>query len=151
MSIDQNYLVTDPKWIKILRQWEEIEKKCTNCGVLFKEINNIGQWKCMGHTRDWNDIGNGLNYGPNKWDCCGSTNRKKMNGVMYPNGCTRCDHTTLSSRLTNIDDIPLPVVLYSAVNPKSESILSEKELPKDKKNTQTITSYIFVRRYDWKR
>jgi len=77
--------------------WKEIPLYCRN-GHYYRQIDNLGQWKCKQHATDFNPRSN-------QWPCCG----KPRHNI----GCVPADHNTKDFRYTTDHNVyGMPAQLY---------------------------------------
>jgi len=78
-------------------------QECSTCKHHFREINNLGNWKCRKHTGSLRlhyflDVSDAVEI----WDCCNTSptpyvyctfdGRRRTNPLFSTVACTRCDH-----------------------------------------------------------
>lgn len=79
------------------------EQECYTCKKKFKEIDNLGLWKCKKHrgalrdvffkdVEDLVPIWNCCNRSPMPYVWCTTTQSKKRNPLFNTKPCTKCDH-----------------------------------------------------------
>lgn len=127
----------DAFWDRELTDWENLNLKCARCGVPFREIDNIGQWKCSQHCSvSVPTVGE-------VWSCCG----RPVKAWIRPNeGCVKADHSPNTAPFSNEDDIPLPKIIAQYANPKKQAIV-----PSDSPDNivgNNSTDQVIIRRYD---
>ena len=124
---------------KLLVEWLTVVNECVKCKVLFKEINNIGFWRCSQHTAV---SVNGI------YPCCG---RKIsiVGSTTINNGCVPADHNSQSkcpyTRINNVE-IPAPIIKKWFDVSKLKGIIVE-EFEERRKKRQTGVK---IARYDYK-
>lgn len=115
----------DPAW-KTERLKMLINKYiCVRCGNDFRDIDNIGSWKCTQHA--YANLLNGeLIPGQHLWPCCGKPVKvDRLTDI----GCVPCDHTIKKMPWEDMDDINIPQAIVStdfvSINPKA--MIDEKK------------------------
>jgi hypothetical protein len=152
MASDLKSIIRDPTWIKIIYKWETEELRCVNCGLPYKEIDNIGKWKCKQHVSLWNDRVRGIKYGPDCWDCCGD--KVNFAGIkhvpMKPRGCVPADHTTNPTAYTITNDVPIPANIFALIQPIQSSVLDPTNNDySDVLPSHLLSSHLIIRRFKW--
>lgn len=145
------YFMLDKEWKDVVKRWQTLLLECARCGTLYKEIDNIGTWKCHQHSLGWNYQGKGTFREKSQWDCCGEKMKHNLPGD--PRGCVRGDHSPDDVVYSRKDDIVLPNVVLnfivtqpkSTIRDKNERIL-ENYYPTD----EEFDDNVIVRRFDWK-
>jgi hypothetical protein len=77
---------TTPYWEETVRLWREVPLKCKN-GHWYKEINNLGQWRCTQHACQDYD------YSKGEWPCCRKTGVTEAGCIPADHNCTRWPFT----------------------------------------------------------
>lgn len=99
----------------LLNLWIVETRTCTSCGENYKEIDNLGSWRCAQHPLE-------AIYDQRKgyavYQCCG---KKKIGRSLGTNGCVRSDHTVLNIPYYDMHDIKLPKNLANIMPPYRES------------------------------
>lgn len=138
------------QWLQLLKDWSSLDQMCGRCGQHYKEIENIGSWRCKQHAREWNSFTNGTFYGANAWDCCGS--KFHENNSEYARACVPSDHNRLDFGYEKPEnDVVIPrVFLKYLVHMRPEALLDEERLADYMAITNEIlpSEYVVVRRYN---
>jgi hypothetical protein len=147
LDYDLDVIVPDDRWRGIIYNWQNKIHRCTNCRKEYLEIENIGQWKCMQHTSQWNTLENPGKYrAENRWDCCGKTIYRYRGPPNF--GCIRCDHTDSPGPYTQTHNVPIPPSIIKIINPINESLVdSSKEYIMELTEDQLLSN-VFIQRYD---
>jgi hypothetical protein len=141
----------DSYWSEKMRSYTKEKFVCVNCGMSYKESDNIGRWKCSQHPYFPSVSVGGI------WPCCGKLSKPKP--VPMGGGCVRCDHTVLNCSYDSRHDIPLPKfvaerigvdrTLPSVVKVGSQEDIEDYDNEEEKKDARD--NYVTVRRYDTSR
>jgi hypothetical protein len=147
--MSQSYFLTSKEWQKKIEEWQQVERRCLKCGLLFYEMDNIGKWQCKQHVLDYNHTQDGIFYKAGSWDCCGK--KEKRGRELRANGCVRSDHTILFSPYTEKDDLSIEKALIELIVPCRESIINlDSSRQANFMLKSTKPGDFVVRRYDWK-
>jgi len=141
---------TNPSYYSIVNRWHR-PRHCIRCGAFYKEIDNLGQWKCRNHPGDQVENSDTFNkHDPFTFSCCGlshwdeyakTPSKKHIFEYRNPLGCTPCDHTIIpgAPQYTEKDDIVLPIVTFRPIMRRLNAVSVIRE-----------TTRIRVRRYDFR-
>lgn len=144
----QEAVEADSYWSTQLKKFYDLTLECVNCGMIYRESENIGRWKCSQHVQ-FPEINRG-----EIWTCC----KRKSKGRPWPinYGCVKSDHTVLNCPYDESHDIPLPAYiarkmgietyLPSVIKVGSEFDFENYKDEKDK--VMTKKNYVKIRRYD---
>lgn len=91
-------LVDSPQWQQTLDIWTGETRMCSRCMCVFKEKDNIGQWKCCYHP---GKILQGRKL-MSLWDCCDGV--VHTGSYKHANGCRKADHSPMT--VDTYTDIP---------------------------------------------
>ncbi len=146
MDEESAYLLLDEDWNNIIHKWNQEELKCTRCKMLFKEIENIGLWKCSQHASEYLS---GRTSQKQYWSCC---NRIYLGNNSLKNiGCIKADHTTLKIPFNEDHDMPIPIALSEFMNLNGKSVVfKEFEDISSIQGKEELYDTIQIRRFDWK-
>ena len=135
--------------------WSTVKLKCSMCGKMFFEIDNIGMWAKISHEK-WIKSGKvigacgqhafiGHVQRGDKWPCCGDlqTSRKDWSNK----GCVRADHTVYPRPFNEEDDETIPSQLVDYLTGYRASLQDSQNRPVVAKRGFNSVSHI-VRRYD---
>lgn len=121
--------VVPSEWIGPAKIWVTELRICKRCSAQYLEANNLGQWRCYCHPREYNHSRDGEFKRKGQWDCCGETSYNENRP--HINGCKRADHIGMErksevdvpqSRIQSVHisiiscgliESPLPETLYT--------------------------------------
>jgi hypothetical protein len=111
--------------------YESIAKEyitCGRCGIYYREIENIGAWKCKQHALEWNRFASGEFRERGRYDCCGSIFIEDLSE--FPKGCVPADHAPLNTvHESPREEVVFPQILLPyMIDIKREAILDGPEL-----------------------
>lgn len=119
----------DLYWDTMLKNWTTIKLRCVKCGIMFREIDNIGRWECWQHpTIEIPAPGQ-------KWPCC---QKKCKIGLTADNrGCVKSDHSILLAPFDQAWNSPIPKIIFKqfGLPPGTPSIIAQDE------NSVTVARY----------
>jgi len=97
-------------WQDVIRSWA-VERLCIRCNVTYREIENLGRWRCGDHPLSLNRSGDGRNHREGRYECCGYAisphDRQAFRG-RWGRGCTASDHSEFERPYDERDRIILP-------------------------------------------
>lgn len=148
-SVDA-YFLLPTHWKDTLRKWKEIPIECQRCYAVYYESENIGQWQCKQHAREWNGRYDGKFYPIGTWDCCGETTKDYQEYLKK--GCVRADHSPLSASFQlSQDDLYMPIAILQYIRVKREAVLFKNQSGELEPWDPAIgDGECVIRRFDWK-
>lgn len=139
-------------WDQVIARWATEDRVCVRCGLLYKEIENLGTWRCSQHA--WPEP-----QGP-RWTCCGQVVRVTPSPVVK--ACVRADHcdlpgcrewTTEHDRFLPNELIPTLGAYVFASSVTDGTIHWEAQGFPGETQDQLLerSKHTVLRRYDWRK
>lgn len=125
------------KWQKAVRSWTRRVLTCESCGQQFRQINNIGRWRCSQHW--W------PGFPPKKgekWRCCGKV--EVGTPSWKSEGCVPADHTLEEVPYDTGHDLLAPKTVFSFVRTARKSVVSDLS----EEGTEAFSMNVRIRRFD---
>lgn len=155
MSASRAFTTLDEAWQERVDRWSTERLKCSVCGTLFYEINNIGGWGKISHDA-WiksdkviGACGQHAYVGQiivgERWPCCGDLQTTRIDNTNK--GCIRADHTVYPRPFDENDDEQIPSQLLDYLTGYRASLEITQNYPVLIRRGFNAPFHI-VRRYD---